>query len=84
MFNEIRNCNVEIVNNVYETRLHDGLVVRVPDHTNDKFKRFMPWLGPSLWNSLPSDIRNIPDYDRFVTDVKRDFNAHFCFDEYFW
>ena len=83
MFVEIKSGRVPLLNDAYETRLHDGPVVRVSDVSNEKFKRFLPWLGPSLWNSLPPDIRNIDNFTSFVSELKRDFRAHFQMDEYF-
>ena len=84
MYKEIKNNNATLVTSTYHTRLHDAPVLHVPDVTHDKFKRFLPWLGPSLWNNIPSDIRNINDFTRFVRDLKSECRANFSFDEYFW
>ena len=71
MFKEKEKSNVNLViRSGMSTRLHDGPVMLVPDATNDKFKRFLPWLGPSVWNSLPSDVRNQSSYSGFVRDLK--------------
>lgn len=84
MFKEFKKDNVLLVNNPYPTRLHDAAVMQVPDITNNKYKRFLPWLGPKLWNSLPSAVRNERDLTSFVRELKSEFRADFYFDEYFW
>ena len=48
MFKEKEKSNVHLViRSGMSTRLHDGPVMLVPDATNDKFKRFLPWLEQS-------------------------------------
>ena len=83
MFKEVRNNNVDISSTTYQTRLHDGPVIKVPDFSHVKYKRFLPWLGPSVWNSLPSTLRNLKCFDKFVVELKQQCRADFAFDEYF-
>ena len=65
------------------TRLHDGPVLQKPDVTNDKYKKFAVWLGPTVFNSLPPEIRNKNNLNSFLTEVKSEFRARVCFDEYY-
>ena len=83
MFKEKENSNVQILNSNYQTRSQDGPVMLVPPVSNEKFKRFLPWLGPTVWNCLPSDVRNTTNYNSFVTKVKGEFKAMFSFDQYY-
>ena len=63
------------------TRLHDGVVLPKPDLTNNKYMRFLPWLGPAIWNTLPADVRNEKCYSKFAYGTKCEFKARFSMDE---
>ena len=79
-----RGCDgFELLSAAYATRLHDGPVLKVPDVSNEKFKRFLPWLGPSTWNGLPIELRNQECYSRFVSELKSDLRVKFYFDQTF-
>ena len=82
MYKEKANSNIKLViPRGMSTRLHDGPVMLVPDVTHIKFKRFLPWLGPSVWNSLPSHVRNENSYSGFVRELKSHFRSLFAFDD---
>ena len=56
MLNKILKNKVTFVETTAKTRLHDGRVINWPDVSNDKLKKFLPHLGPTLFNKLPSDL----------------------------
>ena len=70
MLNKILKERVILEENVANTRLHDGPVVKWPDVSNDKFKKFIPHLGPTIFNKLPPEIRNIQDVSEFKCKIK--------------
>ena len=70
MLNKILKNKVTFVEATVNTRLHDGRVIRWPDVSNDKFKKFLPHLGPTLFNKLPSELRNIDNTVEFKNKVK--------------
>ena len=70
MFSKIMKGKVNLEAQVVNTRIHDGKVAAWPDVSNDKYKKFIPHLGPTIWNKLPSDIRNIEDKLIFKSRIK--------------
>ena len=76
MFNKLSKNEVEIQKRT-KSRIHDGPALVWPEVTNDKFKRYIPHLGPTIWNKLPSDLRNIQDKDSFKCMVKKHFESLF-------
>ena len=74
MLNKILKERVVLEENVANTRLHDGPVVKWPDVSNDKFKKFIPHLGPTIFNKLPPELRNIQDVSEFKSKIKTHYN----------
>ena len=65
------------------TRLHDGVVLPKPDLSNDKYMRYLSWMGPDIWNSLPSEVRNERNYNKFVSLIKSEFKFRFNPDPFY-
>ena len=82
MFKKIKNNDIIPVT-PQVTRLHDGSVLPKPDLSNDKYMRFLSWMGPDLWNTLPSDIRNENNYYKFVSLIKSEFKFRFNSDDFY-
>ena len=70
MFNKIQKGEVDILEPAANTRIHDGRVVPWPDVSNDRFLKFIPHLGATIWNKLPSELRNIDDKGIFKSKIK--------------
>ena len=73
VFNKINKGKIEIQDNTLNTRIHDGRTLAWPDVSNDRFKLFIPHLGPTVWNRLPSDLRNVNDVQVFKNSIKTHF-----------
>ena len=71
IFNKIAKNKLEVQNPTVNTRIHDGRVLPWPDVSNDKFKLFIPHLGPTIWNKLSSDLRNIDNILEFKNSIKK-------------
>ena len=69
MLNKILKNQVELQRKT-SARIHDGPVIEWPDLSNFKFKNYIAYLGPTIWNRLPSNLRNIEDRDKFKTEIK--------------
>ena len=65
------------------TRLQSGPVIEWPDVSHNKFKKFLPHLGASLWNSLPSNIRNLKDPLKFTNELKKYYKSVYNQNEIF-
>ena len=55
----------------YHTRLswRNNLIVQYARTNNSS--QSMTYVGPSIWNSLPNDLKVINSYDRFKINLKR-------------
>ena len=40
-------------------------------------------MGPDIWNSLPGDVRNEKNYNKFVTLIKSEFKFRFNSDPFY-
>ena len=69
MFNKLEK-NVVSIQEKTIYRIHDRPALVWPEVSNDKLKKHIPHLGPTIWNRLPPDIRNIGDRDTFKTRIK--------------
>ena len=76
MFNKLSKNEVNVQKKT-SARIHDGPALEWPEVTNDKFKRYIPHLGPTVWNRLPSDLRNIQDKDSFKTMIRKHYESLF-------
>ena len=76
MFNKLSKNEVNVQKKT-SARIHDGPALEWPEVTNDKFKRYIPHLGPTVWNRLPSEIRNIQDKDSFKTMIRKHYESLF-------
>ena len=47
------------------TRLHDAPVFKVKIPVKESFKRSVQYAGSTIWNSLPTDLRNLDCYPAF-------------------
>ena len=76
MFKKIQT-NPDVIQANTGTRLHDGPALIWPPVSHDKFKNFLPHLGPTLWNALPPDLRNLTNFDTFVAKLKSHYKGIF-------
>ena len=53
------------------TRAHDATLFKVKIPKNEAYKRSIEYAGSNMWNSLPTETRNIKDYDVFKQRQKR-------------
>ena len=53
------------------TRLHDAVVLQVPQPKSEIFKKSNCYNGPLLWNNLPANIRALNDKNEFKTEIKK-------------
>ena len=76
MFNKVNENRADIQEKT-SSRIHDGPAIVWPSVTNDKFKKFIPHLGPTVWNGLPSRLRNIIDKNDFKNQIKKHYENKF-------
>ena len=58
-------------------RLQAGPTLEWPHVSNDKIKRFLPHLGPTIWNSLPNYLRKIEYQNKFNTEIRKYFRVQY-------
>lgn len=58
-----------------ETWLHDGPIFNMDTPKTDWFARSSSYTSRKLWNSLPSEIRLIDDYNHFKLAIKGHFKT---------
>jgi hypothetical protein len=68
-------CNFHYIHDVqpYNTRSAAGNKLDVPYCNKFLFTKSFSVNGPTLWNSLPGDIRNINTLPAFKSSLKSDF-----------
>ena len=77
MFNKLMKNQVELQRKT-SARIHDGPVIEWPVLSNFKFRNYTAYLGPTIWNRLPSNLRNIEDRDKFKTEIKKYYEKLFA------
>ena len=59
-----QRSNMSIVNvRVIHTRAHDALLFNTERPQSEKYKNNVLYKGPTIWNSLSANTRNILDYE---------------------
>ena len=74
MYKRAQN-NLYLDNTQGVTRLYDGPVLQIPFPNNETYKKSIIFRGSTLWNNLPSNIRNIPTFECFKSKLKEDLLA---------
>ena len=68
----IQNNWFEYYDNVhYHTRLSRRNDLIVPYARTNNLRQLVTYAGPSIWNSIPDDLKVIDSYDRFKISLKR-------------
>lgn len=53
------------------TRSHTAPTIQIPRPSNEKFRKCLLYTGATLWNNLPTNLRNMVDYNSFKCLLKR-------------
>lgn len=56
---------------VSSTRARMAPIIQTDTPLNEGIRKSLLFYGASLWNNLPSEIRNLEDFDTFKVAVKR-------------